>query len=64
MYESVGKRGVLDPIEQDWEPARTFFEERKVRIDYVPGPWGGWSHELDGVSEFSSYIYCMHILNV
>ena len=56
IYESVGKRGVLEPTEQDWDPARAFFEEHKVKVDIGASIWNGWSHELDGVGKFLEYI--------
>jgi hypothetical protein len=42
--------------EEDWEPARIFFEERKLRRADLggAGDWIGWSEELDGVCH---YIY-------
>ncbi|KAF8954836.1 hypothetical protein BDZ97DRAFT_1862662 [Flammula alnicola] len=47
--ESKGT-GILEPTETDWEPARVFFEERKVRRSDLgsAGDWAGWSDELDG----------------
>lgn len=44
--------GVLEPTEEDWEPAREFFEQRKLRRSDLggAGDWAGWSDELDGVS--------------
>lgn len=37
--------------EDDWEPAREFFEERKLKRADLGGAghWTGWSDELDGV---------------
>ena len=51
IYSSLESRGVLEPVESDWEPAQVFFEERKVqRADLGgAGEWHGWSHELDNV---------------
>ncbi|KAG2098105.1 hypothetical protein BD769DRAFT_1631354 [Suillus cothurnatus] len=51
IYLSLETRGVLEPCESDWEPARVFFEERKVRRADLSGAgeWYGWSHELDNV---------------
>ena len=42
---------MLEPRDGDWEPARIFFEERKLkRADLGgAGDWAGWSEELDGV---------------
>ncbi|KAH7886752.1 hypothetical protein F5I97DRAFT_1869973 [Phlebopus sp. FC_14] len=49
VYSSLESRGVLEPVETDWELARTFFEERKVRRADLggAGDWYGWSQELD-----------------
>lgn len=48
--EAAGS-GVLEATENDWEPARVFFEERKLRRSDLggEGDWAGWSEELDGV---------------
>lgn len=42
----------MEPTEEDWDPARAFFEERKLRRADLggAGDWAGWSEELDGVS--------------
>ena len=42
----------LELLDEDWEPARSFFELRKVqRADLGgAGDWNGWSHDLDEVS--------------
>lgn len=52
IYSSVESRGVLEPVDPDWEPAAAFFEERKLRRADLGGAggWHGWSHELDNVS--------------
>ncbi|EPQ53118.1 hypothetical protein GLOTRDRAFT_140044 [Gloeophyllum trabeum ATCC 11539] len=52
IYSVLEDRGVLEPREEDWEPARAFFEQRKVRrVDLAgAGDWNGWSHEFDGPS--------------
>ncbi|KIJ19396.1 hypothetical protein PAXINDRAFT_166590 [Paxillus involutus ATCC 200175] len=49
IYLSLESRGVLEPVEDDWEPARAFFEERMVRRADLSGAgdWHGWSYELD-----------------
>ncbi|KIJ67315.1 hypothetical protein HYDPIDRAFT_148817 [Hydnomerulius pinastri MD-312] len=49
VYSSLEHRGVLEASEADWEPARAFFEERKVRRADLggAGDWHGWSYELD-----------------
>ncbi|EDR05971.1 uncharacterized protein LACBIDRAFT_302169 [Laccaria bicolor S238N-H82] len=50
IYSRLEESGVLDPTDSDWEPARTFFEERKLRRADLggAGDWNGWSDELDG----------------
>jgi hypothetical protein len=65
IYLSLETRGVLEPCESDWEPARVFFEERKVRRADLSGAgeWYGWSHELDNPdSELSRFNPTMHPL--
>ena len=54
IYSSLESRGVLEPVESDWEPAQAFFEERKVRRADLGGvgDWHGWSHELDNASPY------------
>ena len=41
---------VLEPTENDWEPARAFFEERQVRRADLggAGDWRGWIVEMSG----------------
>ncbi|KAF5319402.1 hypothetical protein D9619_008555 [Psilocybe cf. subviscida] len=52
VYGSISSRGdgVLEPVESDWDEARRFFEERKIRRADLggAGDWAGWSEELDG----------------
>ena len=68
IYSSLESRGVLEPVESDWEPAQMFFEERMVRRADLGGAggWHGWSYELDNVRpavlEFRSSILIMFIL--
>ena len=52
IYSQLEDTEVLEPRDDDWEPARIFFEERKLkRADLGgAGDWAGWSEELDGVS--------------
>lgn len=52
IYSSTRNRGSLAVTDEDWEPARIFFEERKLRRADLggAGDWTGWSDELDGVS--------------
>ena len=51
IYERASTRKNLDITDEDWEPAKKFFEERKLkRADLGgAGDWTGWSDELDGV---------------
>ncbi|KAJ8480988.1 hypothetical protein ONZ45_g15459 [Pleurotus djamor] len=48
IYSNLELTGILEPTEDDWEPARRFFEERKVRRADLGGAgrWDGWSHDL------------------
>lgn len=59
IYSSLEMSGVLQPTESDWEPARAFFEDRKVRRADLSGAgdWLGWSHELDQVRFLSKDFY-------
>lgn len=58
IYDSVAGRGVLEPTESDWEPARVFFDERKMVNGDIggAGDWNGWSQELEGVRK-SDYLF-------
>ncbi|KAJ7741223.1 hypothetical protein DFH07DRAFT_870179 [Mycena maculata] len=48
IYSRFESSASLVPIEGTWDPARAFFEERKVRRADLggAGDWNGWSHEL------------------
>ena len=65
IYAQLEDTKVLEPRDSDWEPARMFFEERKLkRADLGgAGDWVGWSEELDGVclSSFPlfSFLICL-----
>ncbi|KAK0201194.1 hypothetical protein DFS33DRAFT_1375835 [Desarmillaria ectypa] len=50
IYTRLEMSEILEPSDDDWEPARIFFEERKVRQDDLGGAgrWNGWSFEFDG----------------
>ena len=60
---------MLEPRDDDWEPARIFFEERKLkRADLGgAGDWTGWSEELDGVGliplpyPFANFSFVYHL---
>ncbi|THH12947.1 hypothetical protein EW146_g7222 [Bondarzewia mesenterica] len=72
IYDALEERGVLEPLESDWDPARRFFEERKVsgasmmvkELDV----WTGWSHELDGpdanLSSSNPILHLSHLLRI
>ncbi|KAK2465002.1 hypothetical protein APHAL10511_003078 [Amanita phalloides] len=50
LYERADRSSEsLEMLDEDWEPARLFFEERKVRRADLggAGDWNGWSHDLD-----------------
>ncbi len=50
IYSPLEDREALEPIESDWDHARAFFEERRVRqVDLGgAGDWKGWDSELEG----------------
>lgn len=52
LYSRFDAAGALGPMENEWEPAIAFFNERKVkRADLGgAGDWNGWSYEMDNVS--------------
>ncbi|KAJ7487285.1 hypothetical protein B0H11DRAFT_2172823 [Mycena galericulata] len=61
----------LVPTESDWEPARIFFNERKVaRLDLGgAGDWNGWSHELlerldEEATEQNPTLHLPHLLRI
>ncbi|KAF9466739.1 hypothetical protein BDZ94DRAFT_1250646 [Collybia nuda] len=49
IYSQSGESDTLQPEDSHWEPARAFFDERKVRRADLggAGDWNGWSHEFD-----------------
>jgi hypothetical protein len=51
IYDALEERGVLHPTDAEWDPARAWFEARKVRRADLggAGDWNGWSAELDEV---------------
>ena len=51
LYTKMESRGALEPIDEDWDSVRDFFEERRVRSSQPSswGAWRGWSFELDNV---------------
>ncbi|KAG6373655.1 hypothetical protein JVT61DRAFT_6320 [Boletus reticuloceps] len=70
IYSSLESRGVLEPIESDWELAQAFFEERKVRQADLGGAggWHGWSYELDNpnieYSQSNPTLHLPHLLRI
>ncbi|KAG6919703.1 hypothetical protein DXG01_002649 [Tephrocybe rancida] len=65
IYNSCEDAGLLQPTESHWEPARAFFEERKVRRADI-GEWSGWSHDLGDISEPNSHptLHLPHLLRI
>ncbi|TFK81945.1 hypothetical protein K466DRAFT_557273 [Polyporus arcularius HHB13444] len=65
IYTSMEDRDTLEPLESDWEPARMFFEERKVRDDSSSGTWEGWGSELEGSrSDCAPTTHLPHLLRI
>ncbi|TFY72081.1 hypothetical protein EVG20_g933 [Dentipellis fragilis] len=63
-YDSIEARGISEPVDSDWDPARQFFEERKVRTSDLSGEdvWSGWDQEFDGPdAEPSSCTPTLHL---
>jgi hypothetical protein len=52
IYTRLQDNGILEPTESDWEPAKAFFNDRKVRRADLSGAgdWNGWTDEIGGVS--------------
>ncbi|KAF4622156.1 hypothetical protein D9613_009405 [Agrocybe pediades] len=50
LHSKMEPSGILEPTESDWEPARAFFEERKLRRADLggAGDWHGWNEEMLG----------------
>ncbi|KAG6856209.1 hypothetical protein H0H87_006605 [Tephrocybe sp. NHM501043] len=65
IYDQCEDAGLLQPTESQWEPARIFFEERKIRRADI-GEWEGWSHDLGDTSEPNSHptLHLPHILRI
>ncbi|KAI9068552.1 hypothetical protein FKP32DRAFT_1642132 [Trametes sanguinea] len=67
IYSALEDREALEPLDEDWEPARTFFEERKLRRPDSDdlGPWLGWNAELEGThSDTSPTVHLPHLLRI
>ncbi|RPD53578.1 hypothetical protein L226DRAFT_509969 [Lentinus tigrinus ALCF2SS1-7] len=65
IYNSMEDRDTLEPLESDWDPARAFFEERKVRDDGSSSTWEGWGPELEGPrSDCAPTTHLPHLLRI
>ncbi|KAI0357232.1 hypothetical protein OH77DRAFT_1435926 [Trametes cingulata] len=67
IYSALEDRDALEPLDADWDPARAFFEERKIRRPDLGGVgnWDGWSSELEGVhSDASPTVHLPHLLRI
>ncbi|KAJ8515463.1 hypothetical protein ONZ45_g7114 [Pleurotus djamor] len=67
IYSNLELTGILEPTEDDWEPARRFFEERKVRRADLGGAgrWDGWSHDLYELETNSNpALHLTHLLRI
>ncbi|KAI0925403.1 hypothetical protein AcV7_005657 [Taiwanofungus camphoratus] len=67
IYSSLEDWDTLVPVENDWDPARAFFEERKVRRTDLggAGEWKGWDAEFDNdLPDTDPTIHLPHILRI
>ncbi|KAJ6602772.1 hypothetical protein DFH09DRAFT_1125495 [Mycena vulgaris] len=71
IYSRFESSASLVPTESDWDPVRTFFNERKaVRADLGgAGDWNGWSHELlerldEEPTEQNPTLHLPHLLRI
>ncbi|KAI0631800.1 hypothetical protein C8Q77DRAFT_160475 [Trametes polyzona] len=67
IYSSLEDRDALEPLDDDWEPARAFFEERKIRRADLGGMgnWQGWNSEFEGAqSQSSPTVHLPHLLRI
>ncbi|KAI0739915.1 hypothetical protein C8Q80DRAFT_1200979 [Daedaleopsis nitida] len=70
IYTSLEDRDTLEPVESDWDPARAFFEERKVRDSSAASSssavaWSGWDAELQGhSSDCAPTVHLPHLLRI
>ncbi|PPQ99371.1 hypothetical protein CVT24_009201 [Panaeolus cyanescens] len=60
----------MELTDEDWEPVRSFFEERKIRRADLggAGDWLGWSEELDGAYSYplrsNPTLHLPHLLQI
>ncbi|KAM5541519.1 hypothetical protein V8D89_004709 [Ganoderma adspersum] len=73
IYAALDDRDTLEPTEDDWDLARDFFEQRRVRQpQHDNGPssstsrnWEGWTTELQGSrSDCAPTIHLPHLLRI
>lgn len=67
IYDALEDRDTLEPVDSDWDPARVFFNERKVRQSdlAISSAWAGWSSELEGSrSDSSPTLHLPHLLRI
>ncbi|KAH9896059.1 hypothetical protein C8Q73DRAFT_690678 [Cubamyces lactineus] len=67
IYSALEDRDALEPLNEDWDPARAFFEERKIRRPDLGGmsSWQGWNAELEGIhSDTSPTVHLPHLLRI
>lgn len=63
-------RDTLEPTEEDWEPARVFFEQRKVKRSDLSGAgdWAGWDAEFNAtdpeILKTNPAIHLPHMLRI
>ncbi|KAG6902148.1 hypothetical protein C0995_003905 [Termitomyces sp. Mi166 len=65
IYNQSEEAGLVQPTESQWEPARAFFEERKIRrVD--TSEWNGWNQDLSDPTESSSHptLHLSHLLRI
>ncbi|KAG5735434.1 Protein LCHN [Termitomyces sp. T112] len=54
IHKQCEEAGLVQPTESQWEPARAYFEERKIRkVD--AREWSGWNQDFSDSTEFNSH---------
>ncbi|EJF59440.1 hypothetical protein DICSQDRAFT_65039 [Dichomitus squalens LYAD-421 SS1] len=75
IYTALDDRDTMEPTDEDWDPAREFFEQRKVRqtlddssastSSSTGSNWRGWAAELDGSrSDSAPTVHLPHLLRI